>query len=279
MHQQLPSSQELDQIIANVNAVIGIGVAFPASQFEFRPTPQQQAEYVRARNEVIQGLRGLAAHGFYIPHLNSHGSLEGLWGWAITSLPPGGQWAERRHRVPELYAPTLEELQMLREVLGRGVDARGEVLRELRESRLRANELFVVMAVHGETQAFLEAVIDPAATQVGLHTVFIAREDPEEAISEAILSGIRRAVLVIADLTFARPNCYFEAGYARGAFRRVLLTCRRDHDPRSSGDHPFRVHFDVDQNRITWWAPDTYDAARRELVERLGQAKRELGIA
>jgi hypothetical protein len=125
---------------------------------------------------------------------------------------------------------------------------------------------------------FLDSVIAGAAEAAGLRYVFMSREDPEEAISEAILSAIRRSVLVAADLTFARPNCYYEAGYAKGAFRRVILTCRKDHDVRAGGGSPFKVHFDVDQNRITWWSPETFEEARLELTERLRGAKRELGL-
>lgn len=201
------------------------------SELASKRRAEQEHEYVQLRGNVIERLTRLAESDFYIPHLNNHASLRGLWAWAITSIAGGGRWGDRRDTVRLLYAETLEQLGSLREILGRGADARGEVLRELRESRQRENEVFVVMAVSEETQAFLQRAVDPAAERAGLRPVFIAREDPEEAISEAILSGIRRSVLVIADLTFARPNCYYEAGYARGAFRRVLLTCRRDHDP------------------------------------------------
>lgn len=279
MSAELPSLQDIDETIASVNAIIGIGAAFRASRFQFQADSQQRAEYSRLYKRLTQQLRRLAEAGFYVPHLNENQSLDGLWGWAITSITGSGNWGQRRDNVAKLYDGTVAELRALREVVGAGADAQGEVLRELRESRRRADELFVIMADHAETRLFLDGAVRPAAESVGLRPVFMSREDPEEAISEAILSAIRRSVLVVADLTFARPNCYYEAGYARGAFRRVLLTCRKDHDPRSGGAHTFKVHFDVDQNRITWWMPDAFAAAVRELQDRLRQAKRELGLA
>lgn len=97
----------------------------------------------------------------------------------------------------------------------------------------------------------------------------IDEEETEVAISEAILSSIRRALSVLCDLSFDRPNCYFEAGYARGCFRRVVFTARRDHDPRAGVPGPFKVHFDVDQLKITWWDPEKLPEAESEVEERL----------
>jgi len=75
--------------------------------------------------------------------------------------------------------------------------------------------------------------------------------------------------LVLCDLTFERPNCYFEAGFAKGAMRRVLFSCRADHNPRSVSSGEYRVHFDVDQLKITWWTADHLNAAKGELEGRL----------
>jgi hypothetical protein len=277
--ERLPTPDEIGHIIAGINAVIGLGASFPMERAQIRATPEEEAQYLRLKGEVTGRLSRLANAGIYIPDPNRHESLRGLWAWAITSIPGGGNWGEKRDSIRSLYVAALDQLTSLQEILGRGADARGEVLRELRESQQRRDELFIVMAVRAETDALLRHAIDPAADRAGLRAVFVPREDPEEAISEAILSGIRRSVLVLADLTFARPNCYYEAGYARGAFRRVLLSCRRDHDPRAGADPAHRVHFDVDQNRITWWTAEDFDSVKDELVDRLQTAKHELGIA
>ncbi len=114
------------------------------------------------------------------------------------------------------------------------------------ESRRRTNQLFVTMPFDPELNAFFKKVVKPAARAAGHDPVRIDRRPPEGYITKAILSTIRRAVLVLVDLTLERPNCYFEAGYARGAFRRVIFTCRADHDPRRTDRGSYRVHFDAD---------------------------------
>jgi hypothetical protein len=194
-----------------------------------------------------------------------------MWAWIWAS---GGSGRQRLERPQELYADLHKDLRALAEALGQGADTPDEVLRELRESMRRTDELFVAMAFHEETRAFYDRVIDPAARACQLVPKRVDREEPELYLTEAILSGIRRSVLVLADLTLARPNCHFEAGYALGAFRRVIFTCRDDHDVRSpTHDGQFRVHFDVDTVKITWWSLDSVD------LEPLGQPLAGVAVA
>ena len=77
-------------------------------------------------------------------------------------------------------------------------------------------------------------------------------------------------------LGFERPNYYFEAGYAKGCFRRVLFTARHDHNPRVSSSGQFNVHFDLDQLETTWWNPDDYSTAKNELEERIRKVLSEI---
>jgi hypothetical protein len=71
------------------------------------------------------------------------------------------------------------------------------------------------MAFHPETDKYWEEAIAPAAIQAGLIPIRIDKVETEVAISEEILSSIRRALFVLCDLSFERPNCYFEAGFAK----------------------------------------------------------------
>ena len=185
---------------------------------------------------------------------------------------------QSRDKFPgRIYAEVRADLERLR---GRLSDAYAplEMQREFRESARRTNELFIIMPCHTECESFLTNIATPAAEAVGLKPVVVERSEPEGAISEAILSGIRRSVLVLCDLTFARPNSYYETGYAIGAFRRVILTCRDDHDPRKSPKPPLTVHFDVDQLKITWWSLENTQAAKAELEVRLKMLIEELGL-
>jgi nucleoside 2-deoxyribosyltransferase len=75
--------------------------------------------------------------------------------------------------------------------------------------------------------------------------------EPERTMTEAITDSITEAACVVADLTHARPSVYFEVGYAHGLGVPLLLTCRKDHH-RGTEDNA-RVHFDLQQYRISFW--------------------------
>jgi nucleoside 2-deoxyribosyltransferase len=60
-----------------------------------------------------------------------------------------------------------------------------------------------------------------------------------------ILGEIRRAQLVIADVTLQRQGVYFEAGFALALGRIVIWACRQDEIAR--------VHFDTRQySHVVW---------------------------
>jgi hypothetical protein len=199
-----------------------------------------------------------------------------MWAWCWNAEGPGGRAAARMGRAEGLYAEMLGQLADLREILTNGADAPEEVFREFREAARRTNELFTIMAFRPDITPFWEHVVQPAADAAGLRPIRIDAEEPEAAISEAILSSIRRSTLVLCDLSFERPNCYFEAGFAKGSFRRVIFTARADHDPRGAVRGEYRVHFDVDQLRITFWDPADLPRARDEIRERLANALPEI---
>jgi len=72
-------------------------------------------------------------------------------------------------------------------------------------------------------------------------------------ITDKITEELKSADLVIADLTYARPSVYYEAGYAeRAETTPVIYTCRRDHLLRGASEG-LCVHFDVGHRNIITW--------------------------
>jgi hypothetical protein len=270
---ELPQPTELSELLMNIEGIIGLSASFPQSRYGLIPPPLDAQNYESLWNTIENSLEQLRQMGFPLAHQNPHRAMSAMWGWCWTM--PGGA-AERIARPRELYADTIKELQALKDAVSRGVDAPAELLRELRESIQRRNEMFVIMAFRNETDGFWQQVVEPVANSLSLIPVRIDRKETEVAISEEILSSIRRALLVLCDLSFERPNCYFEAGYAKGCFRRVLFTARHDHDPRASSKGPFKVHFDLDQLKITWWNPDNFSSAKNEVEERVRNILNEI---
>lgn len=66
-------------------------------------------------------------------------------------------------------------------------------------------------------------------------------------INEKIVECIRKAKLLIVDLTGNRPNVYYELGYARALGKQIILLCK-------AGDKP---HFDVSNQNTIFYTNST----------------------
>ncbi len=76
-------------------------------------------------------------------------------------------------------------------------------------------------------------------------------------INVRIFSELKKCDFVIADLTYARPSVYFEAGFAEPS-KPVVYTCRKDHfAPKNRMEDEFdnfKVHFDLQMKKIIPWS-------------------------
>lgn len=274
MNGDFPSRQEVCEILTKIDGIIGLSASFPQSRFALQPAQAKADQYHQLWKDINEAILRLNHAGIPFTNPNPHQGLSEMWAWCWSN-PEGGA-ARRISRPSELYKNLQDDLKSLRDSLTIGVGAPAEVLRELRESRRRTNELFVIMAFKPETDCLWNNVIVPIADELGLDPVRIDRQETESAISEEILSSIRRALLVLCDLSFERPNCYFEAGFAKGAFRRVIFTARSDHDPRDHENRQRKVHFDLEQYKISWWNPDNLQEAKAGLKSRIENVMSEI---
>jgi hypothetical protein len=145
-------------------------------------------------------------------------------------------------------------------------------------------DCFVVMPFGiADTDQVWTEVYEPTITGCGLHPVRIDREDNGGLLLAQIIERLQTSFLVLADLTYARPNCYYELGYAMGLGRErsVILCCRDDHRSDSPRFDPAKnkVHFDVGGYGILWWDTATLrafnEALREKMERRMDLLKRE----
>jgi hypothetical protein len=96
---------------------------------------------------------------------------------------------------------------------------------------------FVAMAIDKEDHQLVDVLeaIKEAAKEFGMAAERIDEAESNERITSRILTSIRRAEYVIADLTNERPNVFYEAGYAEGVGRTPIYIARAG----------TKVHFDV----------------------------------
>jgi nucleoside 2-deoxyribosyltransferase len=104
---------------------------------------------------------------------------------------------------------------------------------------------FVAMRFNDEMLPLRKSAFAPAITQAGFDPLFANEPAHNERIDARIISDIKRSRFMVADVTHKSPGVYFEAGYALGLDRRVIWTCRFDHEAD--------MHFDTRQyNHILW---------------------------
>ena len=101
----------------------------------------------------------------------------------------------------------------------------------------RPNTAFVMMAID-DSKPELEDIwtgIKEVFKEFGIEAISANEIEHEEAITDRILSEIETSEFLIADLTYERPNVYYEIGHAHALNKRVILV-------RKNGT---KVHFDV----------------------------------
>jgi nucleoside 2-deoxyribosyltransferase len=128
---------------------------------------------------------------------------------------------------------------------------------------------FVAMAVgRPDTDRVYDKLILPTLRSAGIHPIFMGRLEHNDDIDKRIIQEIEACDFAIADLTYARPSVYFEAGYAQRKVP-VIYTAREDHLSPQADDKlgNLRVHFDLLMRNIVPWS----SATDRHFAKKLGR--------
>jgi len=106
-----------------------------------------------------------------------------------------------------------------------------------------------------EIELLYENVLKVALKSLNIRHYRVDKINHNENIDLKIIELISKADFGIADLTFARPSVYFEAGYLEGQKKPVIYLARKDHFQTKIEDlyGNFKIHFDlITRNIITW---------------------------
>ncbi len=102
--------------------------------------------------------------------------------------------------------------------------------------------------------------IVPVLRELKVTAVRVDRVQHNEDIDDKIFDLLGTADLCIADLTYARPSVYYEAGHAAASQKPVIYIARADHfrDRDADPEGLCRIHFDLKmKNIISWKAPNS----------------------
>jgi len=130
---------------------------------------------------------------------------------------------------------------------------------------------FIAMAFGREdTDKAYKKLIAPTLRHLKIIPVRVDRIEHLEDINNKIMAELKKCDFTLADLTYARPSVYFEAGYADREVP-VIYTCKSDHlsgrpnDPYGN----FRVHFDLRMKNIIPWSSPADSTFSKRLERRV----------
>jgi hypothetical protein len=129
-----------------------------------------------------------------------------------------------------------------------------------REYRPADSFCFVIMSFSGDPQLqdFYDHAVKPVVTDLGYICWRVDEQEFNGSIRDRIIMAIRDCKFVVADVTEARPNCYYELGVAHALGKEVI------HLARSTKD----IHFDVrDFNFIVYSRLDDLKMKLRKRIE------------
>jgi nucleoside 2-deoxyribosyltransferase len=143
-----------------------------------------------------------------------------------------------------------------------------------------SEEVFVIMASNEDLKSLYRESIEVAIKDNALRPYLMVVSEPEGEITDEILDRIESARLLVADMTYERPNCYYEVGYAHAKGKKVIFSARADHDPRRAKRQPSdpKIHFDLDSHKFSFWQAGEWTALRVELRQRIAQSLRTLSV-
>ncbi|MDD5214979.1 MAG: hypothetical protein PHQ03_05510 [Methylococcales bacterium] len=87
---------------------------------------------------------------------------------------------------------------------------------------------FIVMAINPDKHDLVDVLdaIKAVTKQCGIRAERVDEAQTNERITDRILESIKKAEFVIVDLTYSRPNVFYEAGYAQGLNKTPIYIAR-----------------------------------------------------
>jgi hypothetical protein len=135
---------------------------------------------------------------------------------------------------------------------------------------------FVAMAFgHEDTDIVYKTCIEVVSKELNIIPLRIDKKNHNDRIDQRILQEILKTDFMIADLTYARPSVYYEAGFGeRGLAKKVIYTCRDDHLSNPNSD--YKVHFDLQNANIIKWKSESLQEFANDLKDRINLVTKDI---
>jgi nucleoside 2-deoxyribosyltransferase len=105
---------------------------------------------------------------------------------------------------------------------------------------------------HTDCDQIYSNYIRPILRKMHVEPIRVDTRQHRDDLNNYIIRMLKKSDIALADLTYARPSVYYEAGFAERQIP-VIYTARKDHLSRAQADDRLRVHFDLEMKKIVYW--------------------------
>jgi nucleoside 2-deoxyribosyltransferase len=128
-----------------------------------------------------------------------------------------------------------------------------------------------------DCDALYDRLIEPTLRDLGISPIRVDRRQHRDDLNNFIIRMLKEADIVLADLTYARPSVYYEAGFAERVIP-IVYTARKDHLSRNQPDDRLRVHFDLEMKKIVAWRDPDDPTFTKRLKQRITYLVKPIAI-
>jgi hypothetical protein len=125
----------------------------------------------------------------------------------------------------------------------------------------QSKQAFIAMSFQKCLDKYYFKAIIPTIEDINFNCIRIDLKEHINKIDDEIIVEIKKSRFIIADLTYHKPNVYYEFGYAHALGIPVFFTCR--------SDHKNKMHFDIQQYNCIFWNNKELDFLQKSLINRI----------
>lgn len=123
-------------------------------------------------------------------------------------------------------------------------------IESLQKDNIQSKQVFIAMSFRAETN-YIRDAFKVAIRNTGYIPFLIDEKEHNNQIVPEILFEIRNSKFMIVDITFSNNGAYYEAGYAFGLGKEVIVCCNKKIFD-GNGTEP-KPHFDISQKNLVIW--------------------------
>jgi len=140
---------------------------------------------------------------------------------------------------------------------------------ELLQNEQKNGMCFVAIAFRESTDSIREA-IRAGAKKAHFDAIFMDEREYNDQIVPEMLECIETSSFCIMDATVQNYGAYYEAGYALGKGKQVIITCRKQEFESVN-----KPHFDIAQHSIIVWEnkEDLIEKLEKRIRATIGEGK------